>query len=228
MEGLSGPHTIAVTPIALHSVAHTVSQQIPAISEVSRGCRATSPIPPKKRPCRTYLATSLSLCRGKSSLQKRIALHGGVAATLTPIALHCATKWRVSVPDLAGEEVCARECVCTCGFISISGAQTARFRNNTYDMKHRPAHLHLLPSRTFAGGSPSVDKKQKNNKLNLLWPKMARLDPLLTPKPPPFCVLSQTMRHMISFFGGGPKMGCFGRGPKSLRCKILCAFSVPP
>ena len=29
---------------------------------------------------------------GRSSLQKRIALHGSVAATFTPIGLHCATK----------------------------------------------------------------------------------------------------------------------------------------
>ena len=47
---------------------------------------------PQKRPCRTYLATPLSLCRREICLQKRIALHGGVAATLTQIALHCATK----------------------------------------------------------------------------------------------------------------------------------------
>ena len=81
-----------MTPVALHSVAHTMSQQIPAILEMSRGCRATSPIPLQNRPCHTYLATPLSLCRRESSLQKRITLHGGVAATLTPIALHCATK----------------------------------------------------------------------------------------------------------------------------------------
>ena len=59
-------HTIAVNPVALHSVAHTVSKQIPAILEMSRGCHATSPIPPKKRPCRTYRATPLSLCHGKA------------------------------------------------------------------------------------------------------------------------------------------------------------------
>ena len=77
-------------PVALLCVAHTVSQQIPAILEMSRGCRAAPSLPSKKRPCRTYLATLLSLCRRRSSLQKRIALHGGLAATLTPIALHCA------------------------------------------------------------------------------------------------------------------------------------------
>ena len=50
---------------------------------MSTGCRATHPIPPpKKGPCRTYLATPLSLCRRRSSLQKRLALHGGVAAIL--------------------------------------------------------------------------------------------------------------------------------------------------
>ena len=34
----------------------------------------------------------VNLLRGNFCLQKRIALHGGVAATLTPIALHFATK----------------------------------------------------------------------------------------------------------------------------------------
>ena len=58
---------------------------------LSAGVSRCIPIPMQERPCRTSL-TSLSLCRGESSLQKRIALHGGVAATLTPIALHCATK----------------------------------------------------------------------------------------------------------------------------------------
>ena len=41
---------------------------------------------------RTYLATPLSLFRWEIPLQKRIVLHGGVAAALTPIALHHATK----------------------------------------------------------------------------------------------------------------------------------------
>ena len=87
---LSG--TPLLWPLSRYTVSRTVSQQIPAILEMSRGCRATSPIPTKKRPCRTYLATPMSLCRGKSLLQKRIAFFGGVAATLTPMALHCATK----------------------------------------------------------------------------------------------------------------------------------------
>ena len=59
-----------MTPVALHSVS---------LHSVAANSR--------------YLATALSLCRWKKSLQKRIALHGGVAATLTPIALHCATKF---------------------------------------------------------------------------------------------------------------------------------------
>ena len=41
---LSGRHI--ETPVALHSVVHTVSQQIPAILELSWGCRATSANPP--------------------------------------------------------------------------------------------------------------------------------------------------------------------------------------
>ena len=44
------------TPIALHSVAHRVSHQIPAESEMSRQNRAT---PPKSR-CRTFLRTPQS------------------------------------------------------------------------------------------------------------------------------------------------------------------------
>ena len=60
--------------------------QAPAdTSTTSRGFRATPLIPHKRRPCRTYLATPLPLCRKRSTLQERIALHGGVAATLSPI-----------------------------------------------------------------------------------------------------------------------------------------------
>ena len=82
-----------MTRIALHSVAHTVSHATnPRNFRDVEGVSRYIPHPPKDRPCRTYLATPPSLCRGESSLQKRIALHGGVAATLTPIALHCATK----------------------------------------------------------------------------------------------------------------------------------------
>ena len=94
-----------MTPIALHSVAHTMSQQIPAVLEMSQECRAT----PHQKTVSQLFSHPLSQlcseeqtgevshwkcqrCRGKISLGKRIALHGGVAATLTPIALHCATK----------------------------------------------------------------------------------------------------------------------------------------
>ena len=59
-------HTVAVTPVALHSVAHTVSQQIPAILEMSGGCRATLLQTSQKRPCRTYLATPLTVSQGIS------------------------------------------------------------------------------------------------------------------------------------------------------------------
>ena len=44
---------------------------------------------------------ALSLCRNEICLQKRIALHRGVAATLTPIALHCATKLQRAPPENA-------------------------------------------------------------------------------------------------------------------------------
>ena len=53
------------------------------------------------------LATPLSqsLCREEACLQKRLALHGGVAATLTPIAPHCATKTR-GQPDKMALATC--------------------------------------------------------------------------------------------------------------------------
>ena len=47
--------------------------------------------PHKKDPVAPILPPPCE-CRGDISSQKRIALHGGVAATLTSIALHCATK----------------------------------------------------------------------------------------------------------------------------------------
>ena len=92
------------TPIALHRVAHRVSNRIPAESETSRQNRATppqikvshlSPDPPvagrgprrgggSRRAGGGY--------RGTFGFRKRIALQGGVAATLTPVALLCATK----------------------------------------------------------------------------------------------------------------------------------------
>ena len=188
-----------MTPIALHSVAQTMSGQIPAVSEMSQECRATPPqntvwhlfssglplcrafvmknfhsesvdfvvdfcvnffygflgvfLPFQRRtenprrnpqqdsrqnPCKIHacgekrrwkihsagrgaqvfpppvavvfgvfwreknrrkigggevLHWKCQRCRGKVSFRKRIALHGGVAATLTPIALHCTTKY---------------------------------------------------------------------------------------------------------------------------------------
>ena len=99
------------TPIALHSVAHGVSHQIPAESEMSRQNR-----PPKSR-CRAFLRTPLAHFplirsrqgarragggyRGTFGLWKRIALQGGTAATVTPVALLCATKL-LSVFEISG------------------------------------------------------------------------------------------------------------------------------
>ena len=98
------------TPIALHSVAHRVSHHIPAESEMSRQNRATPPqinvshLSPDPA-CRTFLPHSQQTggqrggvsrragggYRGTIGFRKRIALQGGVAATVTPVALHCAT-----------------------------------------------------------------------------------------------------------------------------------------
>ena len=66
------------TPIALHSVAHRVSHQIPAESEMSRQDRATPPPPPNQGiapfsgpPCRTFL--SFAAGRGRGGLAEGIA-----------------------------------------------------------------------------------------------------------------------------------------------------------
>ena len=77
-------------------VSRAFRKSLTAIFEMLRGCRATPPmhqVTPKEKHCRTHLATPLSPCRAEACLQKRIALHRGVAATLTPIALHCATQF---------------------------------------------------------------------------------------------------------------------------------------
>ena len=71
-------------------------------------CRAKIALHPPKSGCRTFLRTPLSHFllirsrqgarragggyRGTFGFRKRIALRGGVAATVTPVALHCATK----------------------------------------------------------------------------------------------------------------------------------------
>ena len=94
------------TPIALHSVAHRVSHQIPAESEMSRQNRAT---PPQIKVSHLSLDPPVALSshsqqagarraggwyRGTFGFRKRIAL-GGIEATVTPVALLCATKQRV-------------------------------------------------------------------------------------------------------------------------------------
>ena len=74
-------------------------------------CRAKIALHPPKSRCRTFLRTPLShfpliRCRqgarragggyrGTFGFRKRIALQGGIAATVTPVALLCATKWRI-------------------------------------------------------------------------------------------------------------------------------------
>ena len=71
-------------------------------------CRAKIALHPLKSRCRTFLRTPLSHFplvrsrqgarragggyRGTFGFRKRIALQGGIAATVTPVALLCATK----------------------------------------------------------------------------------------------------------------------------------------
>ena len=71
-------------------------------------CRATIALHPLKSRCRSFLRTPLSHFplvrsrhgarraggghRGTFGSRKRIALQGGIAATVTPVALLCATK----------------------------------------------------------------------------------------------------------------------------------------
>ena len=83
-------HTIAVTPVTLDGVAHTISQS--AIFEMSWKGSCFTPQPSQERPCLTLLATPCQRCRGSISKRKRIVLYGGVAATLSRVAFHCATK----------------------------------------------------------------------------------------------------------------------------------------
>ena len=84
-----------------------------SVASNSRRIRDVAPIsrytPPKSR-CRTFLRTALSHCplirsrqgarragggyRATFGFRKRIALQGGIAATVTPVALLCATKYR--------------------------------------------------------------------------------------------------------------------------------------
>ena len=74
-------------------------------------CHAKIALHPPKSRCRTFLQTPLShfplICsrqgaqqagggyRGTFGFRKRIALQGGIAATVTPVALLCATKFLV-------------------------------------------------------------------------------------------------------------------------------------
>ena len=89
-------HTIAVTPVALLSVAHTLSQQIPASLEVLQGCRATLQ-PSQKRPCRSCLATPLSVSQGDFLAKTDRATWGCSSYTHTNRATLChkvpAPRW---------------------------------------------------------------------------------------------------------------------------------------
>ena len=97
-------HMRVETPIALHNVAHRVSHQIPAESAMSRQNRATppqikvshlSPDPPVALSSHSQQAGGQGGVsrragggyRGTFGFRKRIALQGGIAATVTPVAL---------------------------------------------------------------------------------------------------------------------------------------------
>ena len=90
--------------IALHSVAHTmVAANSCNFRDVAGVSRYTPPTLTKKT--LSHLSCHPRQCCRAISLQRWIALHGGVAATLTPIALHCATKIRAHSAQ-KGLEVC--------------------------------------------------------------------------------------------------------------------------
>ena len=97
---LTMAHTCCDPLIARHSVAHRVSQQIPAVLEMWRGGVPLHPSNPRGKDPVAPILPPPCQCRGEISLQKRIALHGGGAATLTPIALHCATKFLLTIEVL--------------------------------------------------------------------------------------------------------------------------------
>ena len=88
--------------------------------------------------------------------------------------------------------------------------------------------------RILGSENPSEFRAGKNNKLNFLWPKMARLGPPFDAKNPPekvyvgpifFCVLSQEMRH-INFFLGA-QIGVFWVGAKKFMLKKFMCFFGP-
>ena len=104
---------LSVTFVWRPQSRYTMSHQIPGESEMSRQNRATPPPPPNQGiapfsgpPCRTFLSFAAGRgprgggsrrasggYRGTFGFRKRIMLQGGVAATVTPIALLCATKF---------------------------------------------------------------------------------------------------------------------------------------
>ena len=86
-------HTIALTPVALHGVTHTQSRS--KFLQFSR-CRGSvalqPPTLPKKDLVAPILPSSQRCYRSIFHVKTEIALHRGVAATLSRVALHCATK----------------------------------------------------------------------------------------------------------------------------------------
>ena len=83
-----------MTPVALQCHAHSAATNSRNFRDVAGGVALHPSNPYKKDPVAPILPPC---CQRRKSLAERIALHRGVAATLTPIRLHCATKlskWR--------------------------------------------------------------------------------------------------------------------------------------
>ena len=129
---------------------------IPAESEMSRQNRATTPPPQNKvlhpcpnPPCRTFLSAggegwgvsrrAGGGYRGTFGFRKRIALQGGVAATVTPVALRCATKvWALSANEIDPELWNAPVLLCRdCHSSLESFSGWPRNRNGTGNRNHR-------------------------------------------------------------------------------------------
>ena len=77
--------------------------------------------------------------------------------------------------------------------------------------------------------------RKKNNKLNFLWPKMARLGPQLWPPKSPrkkfmwvFCLRSFPGNEAHKLFSGGPKSGVLVGGQKVMLKTFMCFLCPLP
>ena len=104
-------HAIAVTPVALDVVVHTVSQQISAIFKMSRVCCATPPTPSKKTlshlscPPLSLSALQVPWASRVDFQAKRIAPHGMSHYTV-PLSTQEFLFSRPLVADMTSLESC--------------------------------------------------------------------------------------------------------------------------